>query len=49
MTKWEAQSDSDGSDLSVREGLGNLLKHKGMLGAQGRGRGSNRGQQTQGL
>ena len=50
MTKWEAQSDSEGSDLSAREGLGSLPKHKGNVvgGGRGelhrpRGRDSNRG------
>lgn len=36
MTKWEAQSDSDGSDLSAWMVLGNLLQTEGMVGLGGR-------------
>lgn len=35
MTKWEARSDSEGSDPSAREGLGSLPKHKGNVVGEG--------------
>lgn len=35
MTEWESQSDSEESDLSAREGLGNLPPHKGNVGGPG--------------